>query len=374
MFTQPTGPRLHDEQARDLDDDFFGSRPMEYFHSRIDGLLDGSPARDAMPSQARQAFEKALGGMPGLLRHTGRDRELQVAVDAFSVRHHSAEALVRLYHALTTAGPDGPRCVWAAMVGGPPRTTSLVDAVREQLSSDGGAQTFAALVLPARIPLGEEAQAAAALGVAYAWLQRAMNLLVSGDLDLNAANNKVKHGLAVRARDDQRVAFIRTPPSAEGTVPLSAFSADDALDIFTGLTMRFLSRPPTSKGQASHLESTTFQLVPHLLLAEAAMLSTTFGILFHHAARDHLRRHPLPADGEPGQPGRHAPALSELPPMPLGPTPAELLGNAMVGLRHPVTTRSDGSRPRGAALVFERGVYPLDVDISGRRDAVIVDG
>jgi hypothetical protein len=374
VFTKPTGPVLNEEQAQALDDDFFGSRPMEYFHARIAGLLAAMPGADTEPSSVQQAFDNALAPLEGMLTHTERDREVQVAIDALSVRHHAAEALARLYHALTAPPAEGPHCVWAGMVDGPRSTAALVEASRRHLTSSAGADMFATLMLPPRVRSDQLAPAEAALNVAGAWLHRAMDLLVSGELDINAANNKVKHGLVVRARDDQRVAFIRTPLSAEGTVPQSAFTAQGSIDVFTRTTLRFLSRPPVPKGRKAHLESTTFQLVPETLLAEATMLSTTFGALFHRAGLEHLERHPVPAEGDPPQSGRHAPDMGAPPAMPLGPTPTQLLGNAVVGLRHPVTTAPDGGPTRGAAWVFEEQVVTLEVDVDGRREGTIVDG
>jgi hypothetical protein len=58
------------------------------------------------------------------LRRTWRGRELdvhaQVAADALAVRHHTAEALLRLTWARLDPEPiTGPRCLWAEMATGP---------------------------------------------------------------------------------------------------------------------------------------------------------------------------------------------------------------------------------------------------------------
>lgn len=377
VFTKPTGALLNESQARSLDDDFFGSRPMQYFHARIGGLLKSSGTGRAQPSVAQKAFEGLLGSVDDVLSHEDRDREMQLAVDAFATRHHAAEALTRLYHALTSAHGEGPRCVWAAIVDGPRSTSSMVESARMHLTTSPGCDTFATLVLPRHLSGSEIEPATQALNVAGAWLQRAMDLLMSGDIDLNAAHNKVKHGLAIRARDDLRVTFTTVPPNADGTVPLSALIGDKATGIFTRTTLQFLSRPPQDGPKNAHLEAATFQLVPETLLAEAWMMSTILGTLFHRAAVDHLERHPpSPHDRAEGadESGRHAPELGPQPRLPLGPTPRELVGNSIVGLRHPVTTRRDGTAGRGPAWVFEEEVYGLEVDVDGRQSATIVEG
>ena len=50
-------------------------------------------------------FSAAVGiGWPsGHLQVDAASRELQIAIDAFALRHHAAEALTRLYHALAVA-------------------------------------------------------------------------------------------------------------------------------------------------------------------------------------------------------------------------------------------------------------------------------
>jgi hypothetical protein len=91
-----------------------------------------------------------LPGVPGILTFDESDRELQIATDSFAVRHHAAESLVRLYHALTVDAPKmgGEKCVWAAIAEGPNRTVALVDEAKAQLLSTAGRETFWEMVLP----------------------------------------------------------------------------------------------------------------------------------------------------------------------------------------------------------------------------------
>ena len=79
---------------------------------------------------------------------------------------------------------------------------------------------FARLVLRGQdLQGGMTEQLASTSNVFADWLQFAIDLLVGHELQLNAAHNKVKHGLSVRARDDLKVSFATTPPSADGTMP-----------------------------------------------------------------------------------------------------------------------------------------------------------
>jgi hypothetical protein len=75
-----------------------------------------------------------------------------------------------------------------------------------------------------------------------------MNLLVRADINVNAAHNKVKYGLAIRARDDLRLTFTTQAPNHDGSVPLSALMGDHAVDIFDATTLDFLARPPSRTG------------------------------------------------------------------------------------------------------------------------------
>lgn len=218
------------------------------------------------------------------------------------------------------------------------------------------------------------AGAVQAVQTAAAWLLRSADLLVSGELDVNAAHNKVKHGLAVRPRDDLRGLFSLVGPSDDDTLPLSATTGSSAMDIFTRTTMQFLSRPPQGGARTANLELTTLELVPERLLAEAWMISSVFGAMFHHAALAHLTRHPTSDDDPKAGPLRKRPTVGDAPRLPLGPRPDQMLEERVLGLRTPFTTRTDGTAGRDTALVFENGVVvTLQVDVSNARTVTIVD-
>ena len=89
-----------------------------------------------------------------------------------------------------------------------------------------------------------------ACNVFVEWLGYAARLLSPAEIDLQAGHNKVKHGLAVRARSDMRVTFMTTPPNADGSVPLSAFTGPGAIDIFDQPVLELLAAAPRSMDTA----------------------------------------------------------------------------------------------------------------------------
>ncbi|WP_284978682.1 hypothetical protein [Arthrobacter sp. fls2-241-R2A-200] len=367
MFTNPEGRNLTPAQAMDLDDNYFGSRPLGYFSSRIASLISSAGTLQADTTEGmggQVAAALGLSGVPGILIFTESDRELQIATDSFAVRHHAAESLVRLYHALTVVAPKMgvERCVWAAIAEGPNRTTVLVDEAKAQLLSTTGLETFWKTVLPngAETASAEQMEMMnKALGVMAAWLQHAMYLLVRDDIDINAAHNKVKHGLAVRSRDDNLLTFTTDPPNSDGTFSLSALTGKNAVDIFSSPTLDYLARPK-SKGRKQGLEVTTLALAPSVLLAESWMMSVTYGAMFQVAASRHFQ-------------GRDVPFMA-YPSLPLAPTPEQLLGESVVGMRHPVTSPPDGGAlDRTAGIAFQSTFMPLDIDFPGSTSRVVVD-
>lgn len=367
MFTKPEGQHLTPEQARELDDSFFGSRPYEYFSARIASLISSadSPVVERPEGLGADFFASlGLAEMPHTLPFSDSDRELQVATDSFAVRHHAAEALVRLYHALTvaTAAEGSPPCVWESIADGPMRTVDLVRQARSHLISGAGQDSLWTLVLSPGVATEGEAskEVVTALNVMGAWLHHAMNLLTRDDININAAHNKVKHGLAVRSRNNLRMIFSTQGPDPDGTIPLSALTGPNAADIFNTVTLDYLARPPKVHGRKSGLEVSTLALAPAKLLAESWMMAVTYGAMFHVAARRHFASRDLDCPTYPR--------------LPLGPTPEQLLGNSVVGLRHPVTLPLDGhGDQRQAGIAFEQDFLTLDIDFDNKSVATVVD-
>ncbi|MBM0227971.1 hypothetical protein [Micromonospora sp. ATA51] len=369
MFIKPQGPDLTAEQARALDDDFFTSRPFEFFASRIASLIESSE-RSAVDraSSLASGFAGVLGldDAPEILNVDRCDRELQIALDSLAVRHHVAEALVRFYHAVSI----GPRnrsapnvvCTWASVCNGPIKTSDLVAETTDYLLSETGRATFWTLVVPAEADVDSlpAEGVMARVQLLADWLVHAMRLLVRDDIDINAAHNKLKHGLAVRSRDDLRVTFIQQAPE-DGTVPLSALTSPDAIDLIDTISLDYLSRARPRNGRKQGMEVATLRLSPATLLAETWMMALTYGAMFHIAAARHFG-------------ARGDVKLARYPDMPTGPTPDQLLKESVIGIRRPLTTPLDGGpSDRAAGIAFYEGFVPVNIDHAAAQSAVVVD-
>lgn len=190
---------------------------------------------------------------------------------------------------------------------------------------------FARLVLREQdLRCGMTEQLASASNVFADWLQFAIDLLVGHQLQLNAAHNKVKHGLSVRARDDLKVSFVTTPPNADGTISVGALTGPDAVDIFDRPVIEVLAQAPKMDGHRQGLELTQLRVDVPAVLAEAYMIAWAHGAMFHVAATKHFEcREDLPdylhAPSHPGYPVG-------------GPHPDHVSGKALVGMRFPLTT------------------------------------
>lgn len=368
MFFPPAGPHLTAVQATELDDSYFQSRPFGYFASRIAALAAGHRTDEGRePTDIEADLAAALGGTTAsdFLDFDDSDRELQIVTDAFALRHHAAESLVRLYHGLTlgVASQGSVPCVWSAIAEGPTKTVDLVNEARAHLLSPAGHESFWTLVFPQTIAgqHEQEKQIHQALNVIGDWLHHAMALLVRSDLNINAANNKVKHGLAIRARNDLRLTVTTQPPNPDGTIPLSSLTGDQSFDIFDSPVLDYLARPPKQENRKQGLEVTSLRLIPSTLLAETWLISVAHAAMFHVAAARHFADRDI--------------AFQPFPKLPLGPTPVKLLGEAVVGMRQPLTTPPDGGPlDRTTGIAFRTRFLPLQVDFAGAIKAKVVSG
>jgi hypothetical protein len=206
-----------------------------------------------------------------------------------------------------------------------------------------------------------------AANVFVEWLGYAASLLSPAKIDLQAAHNKVKHGLAVRARADVHVAFVTRGPNEDGSIPLSAFTADDAIDIFDQPVLEFLARGPKVDGHRRGLELTQLRLKPSAVLADAFMLAMTHGAMFHVAAGEHfagrgdLREH-LKPPAFPGYPVG-------------GPSPKDIDAKSPLGMRFPLTTPpGGGDAAREAGIGFRTYFQTFHVAYDERMSGRVVDG
>lgn len=377
MYPPPVGPELTEDQARELDDTFLASDPFRYFSSRIASLLAwqenapvaNKPLPEASPGSVRSEFNQYLQDAAVDGPFQDLDVHAQVAADSLAVRHHAAEALLRLVSArLAPSEEIGPPCLWAEVASGPTQIASVIDRINASAEeADPGERMLRALVEPGTLQtVRSRPEIIDACNVFVAWIGYAARLLSPAEIDLHAGHNKAKHGLAVRPRSDMRVTFLTTPPDGDGNVPLSAFNGPDALDIFDQPVLELLARPK-AEGHRQGLELTQLRLKPSALLADAYMLAMAHGALFHVAAAEHfagredLRDH----QGAPPFPG-----------YPMGkPLPKHIDADAPLGMRFPLTTPLQGGPPRReAGIGFRDRFQILYLDHANRVSGQVVDG
>ncbi|MGJ8720595.1 MAG: hypothetical protein ACSHW9_02005 [Salinibacterium amurskyense] len=378
MFIKPEGAQLSEAQARELDDEYLAARPLGYFNARLAQLVAGAHQESALSDVNRTKFREKLGlsFAPSFLEVEDSDRTLQLAVDAFALRHHAAEALVRLYHAVSVAKPreGAAECLWLAVCDSPRSDTELTKSVRKAISVDSASGRFYELLIPRT--LRPQGAATENLGIAVQnsgeWLERAIELLEPGELNVNVAHNKVKHGLAFRARDDIRSSIVALQPGdghsiieadsgGQPTVRLSVLTGEGSAEVFTNPLVSFLSRPPKLNKLEQPLELTSLDLDTEALLAEAFFIATIYGAIFHTAAVEHF--------------GGREVEIAKFPTLPVGPSPKQLLNERPVGLREPLTSPVDEQaflRPMG---IGGHGWFQkINIDHDSRVTAVISEG
>lgn len=353
------------------------SDPFEYFRSRISSLLmwqetapvADDPLPEADPGSIRGQFN-------GYLQRPAADaplRELdvhaQVAADAFAVRHHAAEALLRL--ACARLAPDalgGAASLSAEVTCGPNQIAEVITRLRSSADKPNASERILrALVPPHQLDAARSSpEIVDACNVFIDWLSYAVTLLSPAEIDLQAGHNKSKHGLAVRARSDFKLTFSTTPPNEDGTIALSALTSDDAVDIFDQPVLELLSRGPKVDGHRQGLELTQLRLNPAALLADAYMLAMAHATFFHVAAVEHFEgREPRDGQGPPPFPGH---AIG-------GPKPTHIDARSPLGMRFPLTTPPSGAQVgREAGIGFRDLFGTIHVDHANRTSGRVVDG
>jgi hypothetical protein len=377
MYPPPDGQDLTQEQAMELDDTFLASDPFQYFRSRIASLLvwqERAPMSDAplpgpdpgsIRAEVNQYLQRPVADGP----FNVLDVHAQVAADALAARHHAAEALLRFACARLAPAAAGAPCLWAEIATGPTQIADVIERLNARArDAEWGERMFCAFVEPGRREMARRSpEIVDACNVFVEWLGYAAALLSPAAINLQAGHNKIKHGLAVRARSDMRVTFVTTPPQPDGSIPLSAFTGPGAVDIFDQPVLESLARGPKVDGHPQGLEITQLRLKPSALLAETYMLAMTHGALFHVAAAEHfagrenLREYQAPPPF-PGYPVG-------------GPRPAHIDARAPVGMRFPVTMPPGGGQiRREAGIGFRDRFLTLHIDHANHTSGRIVDG
>jgi hypothetical protein len=366
MYPPPTGPVLNADECRALDDEFFATDPTSYFRSRIDALLDWVDQANSDHqeiSAERRRFQDILGpAASARYPTTAEQRRLHVAIDAVQLRHHAAEALLRLIHArLRCRKSTQPCSLWMALIQTPTQLHNLVEELRPQVESEDFGPILAGQIMP--VPNGTQLNqdAVAAVQHAMRWVVRASEIVSTGHIDLNAANNKIKHGITARPEGRMRITFTTETPDQNGNVPLSALTGESALDVFDTVVLEYITRPPKPKGHEQHgFERSLLRVDVPVVVAETWMLALLHGAVFHTCAYRH--------HGE-----RVVPQMAEHPGLATGPTPEQILGKHVVGMRFPVTTTPGGQIPRPAGILLSEGTF-LTLTFGPGRQGVVVDG
>jgi len=359
LFIKPEGSALSANQAKALDDEFFRFRPLAYFNARIAALLTAHEVT-VRPSGAGLApFRTVLGLSPEVdpLEFDDTERHLQVAADAVGLRHHAAETLLRFLHYLTASQPtegDAP-CAWLQIADGPKSIHNVVrDVVKSFKERD---DLFASLFWPPETTDSEEVHAAGS--IALDWINHAIYLLKSDELSAQVANNRMKHGLAISARNDLRVELITEPIPEGGEIPLSAFGQGKSIPIVDKPELTYLARPYGKPARG--VEATSLQVsVPHVL-AETWLMAVPYAAFFHIAARRHFAE--VTDDFAP------------FPTLPVGPTPAQLRRGLVLGTRMTITTPPDPTtQPRPSGFFTSEFFQTVTFDFDGVRTATVVEG
>lgn len=358
----PSGTELTAEQARELDDTFLASDPYSQSCARIAMMLEWAehddrmgtpPAAAALPDTIRQ-FANQTGFIPAPVWSTHRRvRETQLAQDAFTLRHHLAESAMRLAWASVAADEADTTCVWEILSSSPNALPDVLEALDERFR-DRSLNDFATLVLtPDHLDDFQPGSDIAHAVTIYAgWFDYATILLQRCDIALNAVNNKIKHGLAVRARDDVRLDLHVGPIPDDGLTVSRANSP--ALRLFDKPLVEAIHRAPTKPRAQAALEDTLVRVDLPTILGEAHMIAMLHGAMFHVLARAHFDGRDDLADhlGPPNHPG--FPASAPMPPG--GDHPS------IVGMRFPLTEPAvAGSTRRSTAIALHDSLIPLDI-------------
>ena len=374
MYPPPIGRHLSEEQARELDDTFLASDPFSYFQSRIASLMswdesvpdENQPLPDPEPGSIRARFNAYLQRPAAAGPFDKLDVHAQVAADALSVRHHAAEALVRLACARLAPQPlGGARCLWAEMAASPRQLPDVVDRLNKSgEDAEPPEKMFRAVVPPdERATRRSHEGTVDAVNTYVDWLWYASTILEPGEINLHAAHNKVKHGLAVRTRSDLRMTFTTTRPNVDGS--MSANMLNDGVDLFHHPVLELLADAPNVDGHRQGMEVTQLHLNTAAILAEAFMMAMAHGALFHVAAVEHFSGRDDLRERIPVHPG-----------YPVGgPRPEHINAKGVMGMRFPITNPPGGGAPRRESGVgFRDRFQPMRWNWDERIRGRVVDG
>ncbi len=175
-------------------------------------------------------FVRLLG--PSAVNYDKSDErvaKLQVAVDAFALRHQVAETLLRFLHVVLHHRAGSSH--WADLTDTPFKTHDVYVQNHARLTAEGTdseALLRSVLLPPGYLPdnhsdpgtqpsldqrsAGELVNHALSLHVA--WINYAIMMFIQENPDLDAAHNKFKHGMGLRPHDDVLSTLTSTPANS----------------------------------------------------------------------------------------------------------------------------------------------------------------
>jgi hypothetical protein len=151
-------PQLSQATVAQLDDQFFTSDPFPYIRLRILRLLSDDPPIADGPRA--KDFARLLGPCSAIYEQCDqRTSTLQVAVDAFALRHQVAEPLLRFLHVVVhhQAGQSH----WVNLVDTPTRMQDVLSENRAALDArdDDGIELLREALVPSRSAVSPPAAA-----------------------------------------------------------------------------------------------------------------------------------------------------------------------------------------------------------------------
>lgn len=379
MYPPPKSHVLEQSQRVELDDRFFATDQWAYNRARIAMLIKWADdsARDndlaaellSVGNSIRHTTSSVRDQFANLIRHDletpshglGDAVAKQAAIDAFNLRHHLAEALVRLVAARIRGGAHGSKSLWELLAAGPNQLEDEVKLLPSHESSDVDLEDFVRHFFPRDIDPLAHPDVRGAADVFVGWFDYAVRLLRAKELDLNGVHNKLKHGMAVHATDSLRVDAILTRPVDLQAIPVGTFRGDDSFPVFDHPVVEVMLRQSNVPRQSAGLELLQVHLSTATLLADAYMLAWTHASVMFSAGRAHFEGRLEEAPGW----------LRQEMPIPVGgPSAMDMRSNEVVGMRFPLTTARSSHDTRSAGIAF-RGVFvPLHVTAHGTGRAV----
>lgn len=138
MYRLASDADLTAEQVQELDDTYLASSPFNYFCARINMLLSWMESRPtSSTTEDVQRFRRYLGTPLAVDQSSGVvAKDSQIAADAFTLRHHVAEAMLRFAAALVARSSVRTDALWTTLASDMRNLVEVKVAVQNVLTGD----------------------------------------------------------------------------------------------------------------------------------------------------------------------------------------------------------------------------------------------